>query len=127
MMRINASTASVRRAASAAIRRYSSEVATQAEKPVATQSAKYWYYQHKKEVMKGPRFEQTDMSAQPAPMPAIDLIAEQPVQKVHQRVVACNGGGGPLGHPKVYINLDQPGNHSCSYCGLRFEQEHHHH
>ena len=35
--------------------------------------------------------------------------------------VACDGGGGALGHPKVYINLDQPGPHACIYCGLRYE------
>lgn len=36
---------------------------------------------------------------------AIDLIAEQPVSEVGSRVIACDGGGGALGHPKVYINL----------------------
>jgi uncharacterized Zn-finger protein len=36
---------------------------------------------------------------------AIKLIAEEPIIKAKERVVACNGGGGPLGHPKVYINL----------------------
>lgn len=36
---------------------------------------------------------------------AIDLIAEQPVSGADSRVVACDGGGGALGHPKVYINL----------------------
>lgn len=36
---------------------------------------------------------------------AIDLIAEQPVSEVESRVVSCDGGGGALGHPKVYINL----------------------
>lgn len=36
---------------------------------------------------------------------AIDLIAEQPVSEVQTRVIACDGGGGALGHPKVYINL----------------------
>ena len=36
---------------------------------------------------------------------AIDLIAEQPVIEVDHRIIACDGGGGALGHPKVYINL----------------------
>ncbi|XP_015603980.1 NADH dehydrogenase [ubiquinone] iron-sulfur protein 6, mitochondrial [Cephus cinctus] len=58
---------------------------------------------------------------------AINLIAEVPPNKAKDRVVYCNGGGGPLGHPKVYINLDKPGNHSCGYCGLRFYKEDHHH
>lgn len=25
-------------------------------------------------------------------------------------------GGGPLGHPKVYINLDASGPQACGYC-----------
>ena len=36
---------------------------------------------------------------------AIDLIAKQPPTASSKRVVSCDGGGGPLGHPKVYINL----------------------
>ncbi|OTF82749.1 zinc finger domain-containing protein [Euroglyphus maynei] len=58
---------------------------------------------------------------------ARDLIAEIPPTAVKGRSVACDGGGGPLGHPKVFINLDQPGNHTCGYCGLRFYQEHSNH
>lgn len=36
---------------------------------------------------------------------AIKLVAEEPVRDVETRVVSCDGGGGALGHPKVYINL----------------------
>jgi NADH dehydrogenase (ubiquinone) Fe-S protein 6 len=43
--------------------------------------------------MQGNRFEQSDMSMQPKPQPAIDLIAQQPIQKVEKRVVSCDGGG----------------------------------
>ncbi|KZC10602.1 PREDICTED: NADH dehydrogenase [ubiquinone] iron-sulfur protein 6, mitochondrial [Dufourea novaeangliae] len=56
---------------------------------------------------------------------AIKLIAEVPPKPTKERIVACNGGGGPLGHPKIYINLDKPGDHSCGYCGLRFYNDHH--
>lgn len=35
----------------------------------------------------------------------INLIAEIPPQECTERVVSCDGGDGPLGHPKVYINL----------------------
>ncbi|KAM6282448.1 NADH dehydrogenase [ubiquinone] iron-sulfur protein 6, mitochondrial isoform 2-T2 [Porphyrio hochstetteri] len=57
---------------------------------------------------------------------AIDLIAEQPVSEVEQRVIACDGGGGALGHPKVYINLDKDTKTgTCGYCGLQFKQKHH--
>ncbi|CAH1368325.1 hypothetical protein MTP99_009696 [Tenebrio molitor] len=57
---------------------------------------------------------------------AIDLIAEVPPKACTERVVWCDGGGGPTGHPKVYINLDKPGEHACGYCGLRFYLEHSH-
>jgi len=30
--------------------------------------------------------------------------------------VACDGGGGPLGHPKVYLNLGKEGRVECPYC-----------
>ncbi|KAF3422192.1 hypothetical protein E2986_13301 [Frieseomelitta varia] len=56
---------------------------------------------------------------------AIKLIDEVPPTSVKDKIVACDGGGGPLGHPKVYINLDKPGNHTCGYCGLRFYKENH--
>ncbi|XP_020829249.1 NADH dehydrogenase [ubiquinone] iron-sulfur protein 6, mitochondrial-like [Phascolarctos cinereus] len=58
---------------------------------------------------------------------AIDLIAEQPVAKVESRVMSCDGGGGALGHPKVYINLDkETKTGTCGYCGLQFKHHHHH-
>jgi uncharacterized Zn-finger protein len=31
-------------------------------------------------------------------------------------IVACNGGGGPLGHPRVYLNLAPLGRVECPYC-----------
>ncbi|TFK77105.1 hypothetical protein BDN72DRAFT_830277 [Pluteus cervinus] len=75
----------------------------------------------------GPRFEQTHMELQPAPLSAMELIANEPVRFVDGRKAICDGGGGPLGHPKIYINLDKPGPRPCGYCGLRFEQAPHHH
>jgi NADH dehydrogenase (ubiquinone) Fe-S protein 6 len=50
---------------------------------------------------------------------AIDLIREDPVVICTKRVVSSDSGG-PLGHPKVYINLDQPGYHICGYSGRKF-------
>ncbi|XP_044516122.1 NADH dehydrogenase [ubiquinone] iron-sulfur protein 6, mitochondrial-like [Gracilinanus agilis] len=55
---------------------------------------------------------------------AIDLIAEKPVCIVESRVISCDGGGGALGHPKVYINLDkETKTGTCGYCGLQFIQQ----
>ncbi|TFK30436.1 NADH:ubiquinone oxidoreductase kDa subunit [Coprinopsis marcescibilis] len=73
-----------------------------------------------------PRFEQTNMDFQPQPLSAMELIAQEPIRLVKGRKAVCDGGG-PLGHPKVYINIDQPGPRACGYCGIRFEQEPHHH
>ncbi|KAK0456591.1 zinc-finger domain-containing protein [Armillaria borealis] len=74
-----------------------------------------------------PRFEQTAMETQPTPLSAMQLIAEEPIRLVDGRKAVCDGGNGPLGHPKIYINLDQTGPRSCGYCGLRFQQNHHAH
>ncbi|EIW86732.1 ubiquinone oxidoreductase 20 kd subunit [Coniophora puteana RWD-64-598 SS2] len=75
----------------------------------------------------GPRFEQTEMALQPNPLSAMELVANEPIRVVQGRKAVCDGGGGPLGHPKIFINLDQPGPRPCGYCGLRFEQAPHHH
>jgi len=75
----------------------------------------------------GPRFEQTAMDLQPNPLSAMQLVAEEPIRLVQGRKAVCDGGGGPLGHPKIYINLDQPGPRACGYCGVQFEQDPHHH
>ena len=37
--------------------------------------------------------------------------------EVHALEVACDGGGGALGHPKVYLHIDQDvGRITCPYC-----------
>ncbi|TFY54772.1 hypothetical protein EVJ58_g8658 [Rhodofomes roseus] len=74
----------------------------------------------------GPRFEQTNMELQPNPPSALQMIADEPIRVVHGRKAVCDGGGGPLGHPKIFINLDKPGPKPCGYCGLRYEQAPHH-
>ena len=33
---------------------------------------------------------------------------------------ACDGGGGPLGHPKVYLSLAPLGRVECPYCSRLF-------
>ncbi|KAF2191773.1 NADH-ubiquinone oxidoreductase [Zopfia rhizophila CBS 207.26] len=75
--------------------------------------------------MTGPRFEQTIFEDQPRPYAAIELIHKQPVRWVKERTVSCDGGGGPLGHPRIFINVDKPQICWCTYCGLPFAHEHH--
>jgi uncharacterized Zn-finger protein len=44
--------------------------------------------------------------------------------EIDEMVVACaggpGGGGGPLGHPKVYLNLAPSGRVECPYCSRLF-------
>lgn len=35
---------------------------------------------------------------------------------IDEMVAVCNGGGGPLGHPRVYLNLAPAGRVECPYC-----------
>jgi uncharacterized Zn-finger protein len=35
-------------------------------------------------------------------------------------VAACDGGGGALGHPKVFLNLSAAGEVECPYCSRLF-------
>ena len=34
--------------------------------------------------------------------------------------VACDGGGGALGHPRVFLNMGEKKEIDCPYCGRRF-------
>lgn len=37
------------------------------------------------------------------------------------RVVGCDGGGGALGHPRVYLTIpSDDGAVDCPYCGRRY-------
>jgi len=49
-------------------------------------------------------------------------MATQPVEIVEVTTarVACDGGPGADGHPKVYLNLGKTGVVDCPYCGKRF-------
>ncbi|MBE7635970.1 zinc-finger domain-containing protein [Sneathiella sp. P13V-1] len=35
--------------------------------------------------------------------------------------VHCDGGKGPLGHPRVYLNLGNDNQVECPYCGHLFK------
>ena len=63
------------------------------------------------------------MELQPNPLSAMEMIAKEPIRVVHGRKAVCDGGtldfysdyltsnisyhigAGPLGHPKIFINL----------------------
>ncbi len=42
------------------------------------------------------------------------------IVEIEQTTVACDGGGA-LGHPRVFLHLDDQRRIDCPYCGIRFQ------
>ena len=40
--------------------------------------------------------------------------------EVDQDTVACDGGGGALGHPRVFLTLGENGEVECPYCDRKY-------
>ena len=51
--------------------------------------------------------------------PARPAVSE--TVRVVETTVACDGGGGALGHPMVYLKIGAAGAVTCPYCSRRFE------
>jgi uncharacterized Zn-finger protein len=49
-----------------------------------------------------------------------DLISPPEIIPVDSHRVACNGGGGALGHPLVYLDMGANSSVVCGYCGRKF-------
>ncbi len=48
-------------------------------------------------------------------------MAEDELIEVETATVGCDGGGGPMGHPMVYLTIDGgDGETVCPYCSRRF-------
>ena len=47
-------------------------------------------------------------------------MAEDELIEVETATVGCDGGGGPMGHPMVYLTIDGGGETVCPYCSRRF-------
>lgn len=45
-------------------------------------------------------------------------MTNEDIVETQESEVSCDGG--PLGHPKVYLNLGEDGAVQCPYCGRRF-------
>ena len=61
---------------------------------------------------------------------AQELAEKIPVKLVKSTFAACDGGGGALGHPVVYIQLNTRKPHDvvvCKYCSARFQMDPHFH
>ena len=44
------------------------------------------------------------------------------VMQTTQSRVSCNGGGGALGHPQIWLNMNADGEVTCPYCSRHFMQ-----
>ena len=55
------------------------------------------------------------------------MQAPPEILRVHARRVACDGSGhgisAALGHPRVYLEIDEHGYVDCGYCDRRFVLE----
>ncbi|MFZ4121113.1 MAG: zinc-finger domain-containing protein [Caulobacterales bacterium] len=49
-----------------------------------------------------------------------DMIDAPEVIITHSKRVMCDGGGGPLGHPKVFYDMGEADTVECMYCDRRF-------
>jgi uncharacterized Zn-finger protein len=55
---------------------------------------------------------------QAAPAPIVGPAPE--VVVVRSRRIACDGVGGALGHPRVWLEMGEAGFVECGYCDRRF-------
>lgn len=46
--------------------------------------------------------------------------ANEEIIMTNEHKVSCNGGGGALGHPLVYLEMGADGEVTCGYCDRRF-------
>ena len=51
-------------------------------------------------------------------IPASNASEETEITTDHK--VSCNGGGGALGHPKVFLEMGGDDEVTCGYCDKRF-------
>lgn len=61
------------------------------------------------------------MASQSGTTPASTRLADNPeVVVVATKKVACDGGGGALGHPKVWYDMSEQDYVECKYCDRLF-------
>jgi uncharacterized Zn-finger protein len=58
--------------------------------------------------------------AEPAPTGGATELPPPEVIAVRSKRVACDGVGGALGHPRVWLEMGEANFVECSYCDRRF-------
>ncbi|MBS0409079.1 MAG: zinc-finger domain-containing protein [Proteobacteria bacterium] len=72
-----------------------------------------------------PKASETPKSAdRPATPGAADALPAPEVITVRSRRVACDGVGGALGHPRVWLEMGEADFVECLYCDRRFVLAH---
>jgi uncharacterized Zn-finger protein len=51
---------------------------------------------------------------------AASLAGDEETFVVTSQTVGCDGGGGALGHPLVFLHIEADGQVVCPYCSRRF-------
>ena len=59
-------------------------------------------------------------SSEPQPIETAMNTPAPEVIVVEKRRIACDGGGGALGHPRVYLEMGQGTEVECPYCDRKF-------
>ncbi|MCE2517723.1 MAG: zinc-finger domain-containing protein [Alphaproteobacteria bacterium] len=62
----------------------------------------------------------TTMPTIHAPEDSADAPAPEELIRVDGKRVACDGGGGALGHPRVWLHLGEDDQISCTYCSRHY-------
>ena len=47
-------------------------------------------------------------------------MSQKEIQITHTKTPKCDGEGGALGHPLIYLKLDRDGKAECPYCDRIF-------
>ena len=53
-------------------------------------------------------------------MVADNMVADNMVVMTNDVRVSCNGGGGALGHPQIWLNMGADNSVTCPYCSRQF-------
>ena len=46
------------------------------------------------------------------------------ILETNSKTVVCDGGGGALGHPRVFLQIGQENEIECPYCGRVYKYRH---
>jgi uncharacterized Zn-finger protein len=75
-------------------------------------------YHPRRSVVNGPAPRRADTRFSPV-FPEASMQPFETIE-VETPTVGCDGGDGPLGHPRVYLDVAKTGSVECPYCSRHF-------